>query len=423
MVKRLKRCSSSRLPETIWDYEDIFLEILVRVPARILLRCKCVSKHWLSFISDPKFCHLHTLRNPNPSASAVFSNLSRDIGFIPLDFDHDQTTSTGSGSPSCDPLKFIANLCPDNIKIVQSCNGLILCHPEIVLPSIIHDSDVLRLNTPLYYYVINPTTKQFTKLIPPAAAAATTTLPRIFGYALAFDPSKSPHYKVVFLWFRDEPSPWGLCSYHNIEIYSSETKSWRLLNSSFKTHEVIYEEGVYCNGAVHWVGLFCEVAYYHIEEEHDGFVDGFPYSEEKNWETLDSRYFMESSDGHLQLIQIYSPSLTKFEVLEMGRDYCGWFVKYNVDLDPLCTAYPSIHAWIWVVLFLAKGENEDEGSSLLLHAPGKVISYNLKSNTFKSIGLTPQAGVDDSLRRVGERNHRYMETLAWVNREYDFGIH
>ncbi|KAL6143094.1 hypothetical protein ACLB2K_053790 [Fragaria x ananassa] len=178
--------------------------------ARILLRFKCVSKHWLSFISDPKFCHLHTLRNPNPSASAVFCNLSRYINFIPLDFDHDRTTSTGSGSPSCNPLKFIANLCHDNIKIIQSCNGLFLCHPEIILPSVIHMSDVRRVNTPLYHYVLNPTTNQFTKLVPPAAAAATTTEPRIFRCDLAFDPSKSPHYKVVFLWFRDEPTPCAL---------------------------------------------------------------------------------------------------------------------------------------------------------------------------------------------------------------------
>ncbi|XP_004305900.1 PREDICTED: F-box protein At5g07610-like [Fragaria vesca subsp. vesca] len=414
MVKRLRCCSSSRLPETIWDYEDIFSEILVRVPARILLRFKCVSKHWLSFISDPKFCHRHTLRNPNPSASAVFCNLSRSIGFIPLDFDHYRTTSTGSGSPSCNPLKFIANLCHDNIKIIQSCNGLFLCYPEIVLNSIIHDSDVLRATRPLYHYVLNPTTNQFSKLIPPAAAAATTTRPRIFGYALAFDPSKSPHYKVVFLWNVDDSSSTGWCSYHHIEIYSSETKSWRLLNSSFETQgQISYKGGVYCNSTVHWVGDDSEMAYYHIEEDRVGFVDGFPYSEEKNWETREHRYFKESSDGHLHLIDIYWPCSTKFEVLEMGRDYSGWFVKYTVDLDPLFTAYPWIQAF--VVLFLAKGQNEEEGSSLLLHDCGKVLSYNLKSHTFKSIDLTPQAGVDDtSSLRVGQSNHRYMETLACV---------
>ncbi|KAL6139421.1 hypothetical protein ACLB2K_057725 [Fragaria x ananassa] len=278
----------------------------------------------------------------------------------------------GSGSPSSNPLKFIANLCHDNIKIIQSCNGLFLCYPEIVLNSIIQVSDVRRVTTPLYHYVLNPTTNQFTKLVPPAAAAATTTTePRIFGCALAFDPSKSPHYKVVFLWFRDDPSPYGWCSYHNIEIYSSETKSWSLVNSSFETQgHISYQDGVYCNGAVHWVGRICEMAYYHLEEERVGLVDGLP------------------------------------RLLEMGRDYSGWFVKYNVDLDLLCTAYPRYK--VFCVLFLAKGENEAESSSLLLHAPGKVFSYNVKSNTFKSFDLTPQAG-------VGQRsNFRYIESLACV---------
>ncbi|XP_050383934.1 F-box protein At5g07610-like [Argentina anserina] len=412
MVKRLKRCSGN-LPETILDYDDILSEILVRVPARILLRFKCVSKHWLSFISDPQFCHLHTLRYPNPSISAVFSNLSRDIGFIPFNFDHDRATSTGSGAPSCNPLNFLQNLCHDNIKIIQSCNGLFLCHPELVPPSSIRSSDVRRVYTPLYHYVLNPTTNQFTKLVPPAATAATTAEPRIMGCALAFDPSRSPHYKVVFLWYADEPSPWGWCSHHRIEIYSSETKSWRLLDSSFETQaQIPYKDGVYCNGALHWVGLCCEMAYFHLEEQRVGLVDGLPRFEEK-WGDRDFRYFMKSVDGHLHLIDIYSPCYTTFEVLEMRSDYSGWFVKYNVDLDPFYTAYPRIP--LLVVLFLAKGENEEGSSSLLLYGPGKVFFYNLKSNTVKSIDLTPQAGVDEYFRgRVGSHNYPYMETLACV---------
>ena len=412
MMKRLKRCSSSSLPETIVDYEDILTEILVRVPARILLRFKCVSKHWLSFISDPKFCHLHTLRNPKPSTSAVLSNLSRDIGLIPINLDHGRTTSKGSGTPSCNPLNFIPNqLCHDNIDIIQSCNGLFLCHPEIVLPPVIPKSDLARITAPRYHYVLNPTTNQFTKLVPPAAAAATTNNPRIMGCALAFDPSKSPHYKVVFLWCVDEPGPSGWCSHHHIEIYSSETKSWRLLNTSFETQgQICYQSGVYSNGAVHWVGIYNDMAYFHIEEERVGLVDGLPSCEE-NLFNRDETYFMESSDGHLHLIDIYLPCFTKFEVLEMGRDYSGWFVKYNVDLDPLCSVYPRIQ--FFVVLFLAKGEDEEECSTLLLNAPGKVFYYNLKSNTFKFTDLTLEAGIRIS-SGVGLRNHQYVETLACV---------
>ncbi|KAL6139493.1 hypothetical protein ACLB2K_057797 [Fragaria x ananassa] len=69
---RPKRCNSSSLAETVANTEELLTEILVRVPARPLVRFKCVSKHWLSLISDPRFCRLHTLQNPNPPISAVF---------------------------------------------------------------------------------------------------------------------------------------------------------------------------------------------------------------------------------------------------------------------------------------------------------------------------------------------------------------
>ncbi|KAL6134894.1 hypothetical protein ACLB2K_067122 [Fragaria x ananassa] len=276
--------------------------------ARPLVRFKCVSKRWLSLISDPRFCHRHTLRNPHPSVSAIFTNASTDFYHITLDHLEQCDSSTNHGnkripaSAAHNPLNFVPHLY--GTYIVQSCNGLFLCLPDppISSPPII--------NHP--YYVLNPTTNQFSALVPPAAAAATTHHPPIFGYALAFDPSKSPHYKVVFLWSVDEPEDKLLltsfqsetCLDSHIEIYSSETQSWRLLDSSFIRHpNVNYCKGVYCNGAVHWVGMDGEMSYYHIDEERVGFVNAPPLPSE---DILFSRYFWESHGGdHLHLIDIY----------------------------------------------------------------------------------------------------------------------
>ncbi|XP_004305918.1 PREDICTED: F-box protein At5g07610-like [Fragaria vesca subsp. vesca] len=235
----LERCSGSTLGETVANIEELLTEILVRVPARPLVRFKCVSKRWLSLISDPKFCHRHTLRNPHPSISAIFTNVSTDFYHITLDHLEQCDTSTNPGnkripaSAARNPLNFVPHLY--GTYIVQSCNGLFLCLPDppIGSPPII--------NHP--YYVLNPTTNQFSALVPPAAAAATTHQPRIFGYALAFDPSKSPHYKVVFLWSVNEPVD-GYCRFFHIEIYSSETQSWRLHDSSFiRKPNVDYRKG------------------------------------------------------------------------------------------------------------------------------------------------------------------------------------
>ncbi|KAL6135883.1 hypothetical protein ACLB2K_068108 [Fragaria x ananassa] len=219
-------------------------------------------------------------------------------------------------------------------------------------------------------------------------AAISEVKAHIVGCSLAFDPSKSPHYKVTCL-----ETITG--SDYQVQIYSSGTRSWRLLGSSFKIQDhmihICYEKGVYFNGAVHWVDRYCEMSCFDIDEERVEFVQSPSHCREKNLENRKYRYFKETSGGHLHLIDIYWPYFG-FEVLEMGRDYSGWFVKYNVDLLPLWNASPHSHYFFYghfVVPFLDRDENEEwDSSSLWLHFPGQVCSYNLKSHTFNFFDLT-----------------------------------
>ncbi|KAL6216469.1 hypothetical protein ACLB2K_009692 [Fragaria x ananassa] len=240
--------------EVVGSVEDLLTEILLRVPARPLVRFKCVSKHWLSLISDPKFCHRHTLQNPRSSVSAVFpeqkimSPGSTALSFIPLDnLDQDPRSNHANqnlfgSSPNCNnPLNLVHNL-PESIQIIQSCNGLFLCRCPFETTSELRP-----------YYVLNPTTNQFSRLIPPAAASGQSCV--MFYQALAFEPSRSPHYKLLVFWFAGHD-----LSEFNLDIYSSETKSWRLVdysdsdpcNDFFSLNPYYeYNGGVYCNRAVH----------------------------------------------------------------------------------------------------------------------------------------------------------------------------
>ncbi|XP_050380049.1 F-box protein At5g07610-like [Argentina anserina] len=400
---------SSTLAETVTNIEELLIEILLRVPAIPLLRFKCVSKRWLSLISDLKFCHRHTLQNPHSAISAVFSHNSKNFSIIP--FPHANYSSGiyhanhSHNSASWNPLDVIANQygC---IEIRDSCNGLFLCSP-VRAPS--------SCRSP--YFILNPTTSQFLTLtVPPCPAIAAGELGEaayIIGLFLAFDPSRSPHYKVICLNTIKDVS---YCNHYQLQIYSSETRSWRLLNSTFRMNiRVDYQKAVYWNGAIHWVGTFREMSYYHIDEEHVKFVRGVPHCHEMKWFQRESRYFKEStSRRHLHLIDIFGPmaglSFTKFEVLEMRRDYSGWYVKYNVDLDPLCTSFRHIRCGMFVVLFLDRDENEEEdSSSLLLHSPGQVFSFYLKSKTFESFNLGTCQGF-----LVKNHNYVFKETLACV---------
>ncbi|GJY44338.1 hypothetical protein Tco_0432551 [Tanacetum coccineum] len=88
----------------------------------------------------------------------------------------------------------------DNFKILQSCNGLLLC---------------IGSGRPVFYYVYNPSTNHFKKLSHPDCSLDNSPYYRSDGLRMAFDPTKSSHYKLV-------DAGRTSCDI-DIEIYSSET--------------------------------------------------------------------------------------------------------------------------------------------------------------------------------------------------------
>ncbi|GJX95939.1 hypothetical protein Tco_0351737 [Tanacetum coccineum] len=69
-----------------------------------------------------------------------------------------------------------------NVKILQSCNGLLLC------------SGSGRLG---FDYIYNPSTNQFKRLSHPNFSLDNSPYCRSAGLRMTFDPTKSPHYKLV----------------------------------------------------------------------------------------------------------------------------------------------------------------------------------------------------------------------------------
>ncbi|KAK4279360.1 hypothetical protein QN277_011154 [Acacia crassicarpa] len=82
--------------EVIRANEDLLIEILIRVPAKSLIRFKCVSKRWLSIISHPEFCPRHALHHPSSKVSGIF--LRRTPGGTQSNFQFLSLTSSYSVS-------------------------------------------------------------------------------------------------------------------------------------------------------------------------------------------------------------------------------------------------------------------------------------------------------------------------------------
>lgn len=341
--------------------DDLLTEIFLRLPVKSLLRFKCVSKHWRSLITHPYF---HRRRRKKPVSGIVFKKANSTLPVPEFDF-----ISLDGGDAPFTTLEFGEG--KDGMAVQSACNGLLCC-------SSLKVEDDRRK-----YYVCNPSTRSFTTLpdSPYNSFLVKQGMGRVHAVTLAFDPAKSRHYKVVLVVLSDNPSP----APFQLEVYSSETGEWkRLQRPLFK--DLNYKLAVYWNGSVNWFGNNVDDGlYFNVEKESFATMAMPARPDNKR-----VRYMQESCE-HLHLIDIHGPRTTQFKVYEMQRDYSGWFVKYEVDIENVMNAFPESISknlpvsdqfyYKFLTTSIVRGENDDD-SFLVLSVPGKVIRYNFADNSF-----------------------------------------
>ncbi|KAK6121896.1 hypothetical protein DH2020_044357 [Rehmannia glutinosa] len=313
--------------QIVASIDDLLKEILLRLPIKSLIRFKLVSKQWHSLITNPRFCRNPPLRK----------------------------------------LKFFKD--PKGIRIVHSCNGLLLC------------SSFQARDNNRTYYVYNPTTNKFSALPKPAVGGGISA--KIDGMSLAFDPTKSPYYKVVCVQRLGLHMVGG--NLYQFEVYSSETGSWIKCGEPFTSQVNLKMEYI---GMEPFIGPAMELA-----------------------EIL-----------YISILTIRCSKL-HFDVYEMRRDYSEWFIKYNVDLSPVVSAYPEIIRnyirptsscyYACSIFSLVRGEKEED-SFLVLQIPGKAIRYNLVYQTFETICEFAGVVTPGGLRFRGTDGFQYIESLSCV---------
>ncbi|GJS12832.1 hypothetical protein Tco_0407304 [Tanacetum coccineum] len=108
----------------------------------------------------------------------------------------------------------------DNVKIVQSCNGLLLCSGS---------------GMPVFDYVYNPSTNKYKKFSYPDCSLDNSPYYSSAGLRIAFDPIKSPHYKLV-------DAGRTFCDI-DIQIYSSETNKWSICRILIQMSYLLHLKG------------------------------------------------------------------------------------------------------------------------------------------------------------------------------------
>lgn len=325
------------LPKNNVIPDDIWMEIFLRLPLLSLNLFKSVSKHWLSLITSRHFTRRLLKRRIDPPCGLFIRR--KDCQY------YDFVTLGPKVSTS------ITLQLGSHLNIMQSCNGLLLYRSSV--------SDT----SPVYVY--NPFTNLL-KDIPPRPKSNNNDI------ILAFDPTKSPYYKLVNLTFCQQ-----------IQIYSSETGEWRIRRTLYPPGWFKgFRKGLYWNNAIHWIN--------YDDKLHSKF-DIVDHSTVTNMQTpaldkVDYRHtnLFESRASLLLLMKDFS---CRCHVFEMREESSEWSVKYILDDIINIVPWGRIQkSWRIQSSFLCivLGEREDD-SFMVIESHYNIVRYNFVSKTVSTL--------------------------------------
>ncbi|KAL6971094.1 hypothetical protein U1Q18_030776 [Sarracenia purpurea var. burkii] len=210
----------SRLPE------EIVAKILLRLSVKSLGRCKCVSKSWLSLISDPLFVKSHLNQAVSDADSGRFRIFT--VPFHSIDYKSpswfEDVDDGDRDNDAVVDLDFLSREPDEGAEIVGSCNGLICL-----------------LYGPNCFILWNLTTRDSRELPPPPSSSPDTV--RGFGCRSSLD-----DYMVV------QAIPTGNPNQFTVEIFSLKDNSWRRIEGLREDIRITEKVGTFLNGALHWLG-------------------------------------------------------------------------------------------------------------------------------------------------------------------------
>ncbi|XP_076945980.1 F-box protein At5g07610-like [Bidens hawaiensis] len=344
---------------------------------------KSVSKRWFSLITDANFALRRSeTRNTDPPSGILlqrqFENFT-GYDFVPLD-----TRIPAYRYPSFNA--FNSDFLERNIQLLHSCNGLVLlCFGQ-------HELHVFNPSMNLLYKL-----PEFNE----SAEGEFTASARV----LAFDPTKSPHYKVVIVGavYRGNND-----CFSQARTYSSETRAWKVhdeLRFWINMFRVRVQDGlIYLNDSIYWLMKVNELHSMVLKLDVEVLTlkstatpVGKAHSDPKLFE----------SRGRLLLARVECTNELNIYTMTsefLDCHYLDWSVKYTVKLNDILWMFPKTnrpHRRVCAdVKCIVVGENEEE-SFLVIERNGMVMRYKFRSNTLNLLcDLGSKVKAHDNLRTL-----------------------
>ncbi|GKA49136.1 hypothetical protein Tco_0742094 [Tanacetum coccineum] len=340
------------------SYDPLFIQIdihaILHLQRRLFESCGCLLLVSRDDIDSKEFtihemvkgCPMWTVRRRkipilDPPAGIFANNLTSlfECDFVSLDLRLNFKKITMDHS-----FGFAKEV--DHVRILQSCNGLLLCSGSA---------------WPVSYYVYNLSTNLFKMLLQPNYYLRDDSCFFCCGvFRLAFDPRKSSHYKVVQAGGEAE----GL----NRELKHCKLNMEDHDHPIMTSLEISHRLNRGRNFLESFVGPINDSILLVIELPHMLHLEG---------------KFFESC-GCLLLVCRDDISSIEFTIYEMMKGSSIWSVKYLINIVQLLNPLPegwSIRTGVWSICL---GEREED-AFVVINLSRKVVKYNLISKTNSEI--------------------------------------
>ncbi|CAN6342984.1 unnamed protein product [Urochloa humidicola] len=298
--------------------DDLLVEILARVPYRSLCRFRCVSQRWRALISHPD----NRRRLPQtltgffycgPSAAAAAgaggSQEPAPTGYCFADV-------AGASWPLT--LSFLPDREREELMLVDSCNGLLLCRCYR-FPDDEDEFDYLILNPATEKWVAVPVTRRWSN--------------KLQTVRLGFDPALSPHFYVFEFQVDLDDDDYDAGDGHvlGVKIYSSATGAWSHKESGWSM-EISFEpdlKSFFVDRVLYVVARDSVIGLVDVEGKTWRIID-FPRSKDSPFHDA-GEGFIDLSQGRLHLANSDDMVGNKLAIWVLeDKDSEEWTLKHTV---------------------------------------------------------------------------------------------
>ncbi|OMO74552.1 hypothetical protein CCACVL1_16619 [Corchorus capsularis] len=387
-------------------HDELLIDVLCRLPARILMRCVCVCRGWYRLITD--------VCVPRVTPSLPLLGIDVRLRRRPRIFREKILYPSGSGSGSDSKIRIHLPVLP----IEPQCNTFFIPAAADLLVDSCSGLELYVHHSKHRYILWNPTMRQYIPIPFP-----TVKPPAFAAVALHLGPSESVDIKI-FAFPELEPK----ANEHNLHIHSLSAGKWG-------EHKVQYEHPVdaatlldrctYLNGKLFRLSYNGLLVWYTLKLKKDNIniVDvSYDYIELPNRGVGDRRKCIGSCMGRLRYA--WTNFRLKLKIWVLSLDTREWIFRHYINLQALAnnSQLVAFQAMSGVPLGFLPLAFDAHSDAIIVWTQNCIFSYRRNSGNpvLLRCGKHNDALLEESPLRAFPLTHCLVSLAMWGGKTPSF---